>query len=244
MRDFCFSLFSLAHFRQAREFFAFQMYPMELKNPPNVRLCVCVLCVCFSFKKRVCVVGRYSSSETETHWKTDTQTHWMRWKQAHQQQQNTPLNTTRYTHTHIHTLCGKSLYLSSRILSKFKKIVGIFIFWFFSDTHRERERKIKTRPSWSAAWQATELGLDTQRLGGWKKKKKPRRRTERAAFLSLWRYPLSSLLYIFQLWRHDSNALLARDRRRRGGPTDGTLVWWGPFCYMFQRFFFLILNWP
>jgi hypothetical protein len=79
------------------------MYPMELKNPPNVRLCVFVLCVCFSFKKRVCVVGRYSSSETETHWKTDTQTHWMRWKQAHQQQQNTPLNTTRYTHTHIYT---------------------------------------------------------------------------------------------------------------------------------------------
>jgi hypothetical protein len=106
---------------------------------PSVRVCfVCVFFVqkeslcrweIFFFRNRNPLENRHTNTLDEM--KTGSPTTTKHTTEHHQ----------IHTHTHIHTLCGKSLYLSSRILSKFKKIVGIFIFWFFSDTHRERERE-------------------------------------------------------------------------------------------------------
>jgi len=91
-----------------------------------------------------------------------------------------------------------------------------------SSSSSPKEREIKTRPSWSAAWQATELGLGKQAAAN------------RARRFSLWRYPLSSL---FELWRHDSNA--HKDRRRRRGDRQTGLWSGGVPGYMFQRFYFI-----
>ena len=133
---------------------------------------------------------------------------------------NTPDETGAHTHTHHWTdtrnspkkfVCGEKFFeCESRKENAFLLLLS------------PKEREIKTRPSWSAAWQATELGLGKQAAAN------------RARRFSLWRYPLSSL---FELWRHDSNA--HKDRRRRRGDRQTGLWSGGVPGYMFQRFYFI-----
>lgn len=186
-----------------------------------------------------------------------TNTHWMRWKQG---SPTTTKHTTEHhqihTHTHIHTrLCGKSLYLSSRILSLWKSLKRLSEFYFLvflrhtqSEWVSEREREKDKNTSVLVGSLASNWTWTGHTETG---RKNPGGEPMRAAFLSLSGGIRSLLFYIFSSYGGTTQTRcsqgIGEGRRRRGNrPTDGTLGLVGSLLLYVPKVFlvFLILNWP